>query len=64
MITWIRNINLPQYRSLLGESAKIIETRGEYSEVQFDATSLQIWVQCGYWQGTPSALLKVLHRIF
>jgi hypothetical protein len=64
MITWIRNINLPQYRSLLGENAKIIETSGDYSEVQFDVTSLQIWVECGYWHGWPNKLTKLLHRIF
>jgi len=62
MITWIRNINLPQYHELLGPNARVFETSGNYSKVQFDTTSMQIWVESGYWHGWPNIIIKLIHK--
>jgi len=62
MFTWIRNINIPQYNSLMGENADVIQNIGDYSEVMFDDRGIAIWVQCGYWNGWPNKLTKLLHR--
>lgn len=53
-IWWIKNKDVPMYMNLMhqsGTEGRVLQTRGDCSQVVFTDDAMHVWVQCGYWFG-------------